>query len=110
MGTSSFSETIQYSGFISRVGLRQCERQLASTRIVTTHPPVEMVRLSLLWEAPEVNPINHKARSIPVLNVVNMYGRVFFFCKSHRHLVELPFPCSRPAPAHFFQTGRLTVL
>merc|ERR1711964_231105 len=79
MGTSSFSETIQYSGFISRVGLRQCERQLASTRIVTTRPPVEMVRLSLLWEAPEVNPINHKARSIPVFNVINMYGRVFFF-------------------------------
>merc|ERR1711964_925782 len=79
MGTSSFSETIQYSGFISRVGLRQCERQLASTRIVTTHPPVEMVKPSLLWEAPEVNPINHKARSIPVFNVINMYGRVFFF-------------------------------
>lgn len=41
-----------------------------------------MVRLSLLWEAPEVNPINHKARAIPVLNVVNPYGRVFFFGKS----------------------------
>jgi MFS transporter, NNP family, nitrate/nitrite transporter len=38
-----------------------------------------MVSLSLLWEAPEVNPINHKARSIPVLNVINTYGRVFFF-------------------------------
>ena len=38
-----------------------------------------MIRPSLLWEAPEVNPVNHKARSIPVFNVVNMYGRVFFF-------------------------------
>lgn len=38
-----------------------------------------MVKVSLLWEAPEVNPINHKARSIPIFNVVNMYGRVFFF-------------------------------
>ncbi|RMZ80886.1 hypothetical protein DV737_g2731, partial [Chaetothyriales sp. CBS 132003] len=38
-----------------------------------------MVRLSVLWEAPEVNPITRKARSIPVFNVVNMYGRVFFF-------------------------------
>ncbi|ETN45069.1 uncharacterized protein HMPREF1541_09945 [Cyphellophora europaea CBS 101466] len=38
-----------------------------------------MVKPSLLWEAPEVNPINHKARSIPVFNVINMYGRVFFF-------------------------------
>ena len=38
-----------------------------------------MVRVSLLWEAPEVNPINHKARSVPIFNVINMYGRVFFF-------------------------------
>lgn len=37
-----------------------------------------MVKLSLLWEAPEVNPINGKARSIPVFNVINPYGRVFF--------------------------------
>ncbi|CAJ2501122.1 Uu.00g039750.m01.CDS01 [Anthostomella pinea] len=34
---------------------------------------------STLWTAPEVNPINRKARSIPVLNVFNVYGRVFFF-------------------------------
>jgi hypothetical protein len=33
----------------------------------------------VLWTAPEVNPINHKARSIPFFNVINMYGRVFFF-------------------------------
>ncbi|KAF4556318.1 ECT1 transporter [Elsinoe fawcettii] len=35
--------------------------------------------ISALWSAPEVNPINHKARSIPALNPVNAYGRVFFF-------------------------------
>lgn len=35
--------------------------------------------VSLLWKAPEVNPINHKARSVPALNPVNKYGRVFFF-------------------------------
>lgn len=34
---------------------------------------------SALWAAPEVNPVSKKARSIPVLNPVNMYGRVFFF-------------------------------
>lgn len=34
---------------------------------------------SVLWRAPEVNPINHKARSIPVFNPIDMYGRVFFF-------------------------------
>lgn len=33
----------------------------------------------LLFRAPEVNPINHKARSIPGLNPINMYGRVWFF-------------------------------
>ena len=38
-----------------------------------------MFDITLLWKAPEVNPINRKARSIPVLNVVNMYGRVFNF-------------------------------
>lgn len=34
---------------------------------------------ALLFKAPEVNPINHKGRSIPGLNVINIYGRVFFF-------------------------------
>lgn len=38
-----------------------------------------MVKISLLWQAPAINPINHKARSIPIFNVINMYGRVFFF-------------------------------
>lgn len=32
-----------------------------------------------LWQAPEINPVNGKARSIPVLNPFNKYGRVFFF-------------------------------
>lgn len=33
----------------------------------------------VLFKAPEVNPINKKARSIPALNPINMYGRVFTF-------------------------------
>ncbi|KAI1330275.1 nitrate transporter [Xylariaceae sp. FL0255] len=37
------------------------------------------MKLSYLWIAPEINPINGKARSIPVLNVWNIYGRVYFF-------------------------------
>lgn len=32
-----------------------------------------------LWKAPLVNPVNKKARSIPMLNPIDMYGRVFFF-------------------------------
>jgi hypothetical protein len=32
-----------------------------------------------LWQAPLINPVNKKARSIPALNPFNMYGRVFFF-------------------------------
>jgi len=33
-----------------------------------------------LWRAPEVNPINQKARSIPFLNPISTtYGRTFFF-------------------------------
>lgn len=35
--------------------------------------------ISSLWSAPEVNPINRKAQSIPALNPFNPYGRVFFF-------------------------------
>ncbi|PSK54075.1 Carboxylic acid transporter [Elsinoe australis] len=35
--------------------------------------------LSALWSAPEVNPINRKARSVPIFNPINQYGRVFFF-------------------------------
>ncbi|CAF9903134.1 MAG: hypothetical protein GOMPHAMPRED_000103 [Gomphillus americanus] len=38
-----------------------------------------MVDFTLLWKAPEVNPINHKARSLPILNPINMYGRVINF-------------------------------
>ncbi|KAI1376376.1 nitrate transporter [Hypoxylon crocopeplum] len=37
------------------------------------------MKLSYFWAAPEVNPINRKAHSIPFLNVFNVYGRVFFF-------------------------------
>ncbi|KAF2751091.1 nitrate transporter-like protein [Sporormia fimetaria CBS 119925] len=32
-----------------------------------------------LWTAPHINPYNKKATSIPILNPVNKYGRVFFF-------------------------------
>lgn len=38
-----------------------------------------MAGISALWRAPELNPVNHKALSIPILNPVNLYGRVFFF-------------------------------
>ncbi|KAF2100115.1 nitrate transporter [Rhizodiscina lignyota] len=34
---------------------------------------------TLLWRAPEINPINGKAKSIPALNPINLYGRVFTF-------------------------------
>lgn len=33
--------------------------------------------IALLWKAPNINPVNHKAKSIPALNPVNIYGRVF---------------------------------
>jgi NNP family nitrate/nitrite transporter-like MFS transporter len=35
--------------------------------------------ITSLWASPEVNPVNFKARSVPVLNPINKYGRVFFF-------------------------------
>ncbi|KAF2666535.1 nitrate transporter [Microthyrium microscopicum] len=34
---------------------------------------------AVLFKAPQVNPITKKARSIPILNPFNVYGRVFFF-------------------------------
>ena len=37
------------------------------------------LKFSDLYRNPEVNPVNKKARSIPVFNPVNVYGRVFFF-------------------------------
>ncbi|KAI0905595.1 nitrite transporter [Ustulina deusta] len=37
------------------------------------------MRVSYLWAAPDINPINRKARSIPIFNLWNTYGRVFFF-------------------------------
>jgi hypothetical protein len=35
--------------------------------------------LGLLFASPEVNPINRKAKSIPVFNPFDPYGRVFLF-------------------------------
>lgn len=34
---------------------------------------------AVLVNAPVVNPINKKARSVPLFNPFNLYGRVFFF-------------------------------
>lgn len=33
----------------------------------------------LLFAAPEVNPVNRKALSVPILNPFDKYGRVYFF-------------------------------
>lgn len=38
-----------------------------------------MFDVTTLWKAPIVNPVNRKARSIPFLNPINVYGRVFTF-------------------------------
>ncbi|CAF9907649.1 MAG: hypothetical protein HETSPECPRED_007200 [Heterodermia speciosa] len=38
-----------------------------------------MFNPTTLWAEPVVNPVNRKARSIPALNPVNIYGRVFTF-------------------------------
>lgn len=35
--------------------------------------------ISTLWKTPEVNPLNRKAYTVPVLNPMNTYGRTFFF-------------------------------
>ncbi|OAG37453.1 hypothetical protein AYO21_08307 [Fonsecaea monophora] len=37
------------------------------------------IDFGLPFRDPEVNPITYKARAIPFLNPINMYGRVFFF-------------------------------
>lgn len=42
-------------------------------------PPPAAMGFAQLWAAPEVNPVNKKARTIPFLNPINVYGRVFFF-------------------------------
>lgn len=36
-------------------------------------------KASDLWRTPTVNPINKKARSVPILNPIDAHGRVFFF-------------------------------
>ncbi|KAI0409667.1 nitrite transporter [Xylaria palmicola] len=38
-----------------------------------------MLKVSYLWAVPEINPVNRKARSIPIFNLWSVYGRVFFF-------------------------------
>lgn len=32
-----------------------------------------------LWRKPDLNPVNRKAKSVPVLNPIDPHGRVFFF-------------------------------
>jgi NNP family nitrate/nitrite transporter-like MFS transporter len=36
-------------------------------------------KASDLWRTPTVNPVNKKARSVPILNPIDAHGRVFFF-------------------------------
>lgn len=36
-------------------------------------------RVAHLWKAPELNPINKKARSVPFFNPIDLHGRVFLF-------------------------------
>nr|OQO02086.1 hypothetical protein B0A51_17521 [Rachicladosporium sp. CCFEE 5018] len=38
-----------------------------------------MFNPAVLWQHPEVNPINGKARSVPLFNPFSVHGRVFFF-------------------------------
>ncbi|KAI0470280.1 nitrate transporter [Xylaria cf. heliscus] len=38
-----------------------------------------MMKVSYLWASPDINPVNRKARSVPIFNLFNIYGRVFFF-------------------------------
>ena len=38
-----------------------------------------MDTLKLLFAAPEIDPVTRKAKSIPILNPIDPYGRVFFF-------------------------------
>jgi MFS transporter, NNP family, nitrate/nitrite transporter len=46
---------------------------------VLTQPSYLKMKVSYLWASPAINPINRKAHSIPLFNLVNVYGRVFFF-------------------------------
>lgn len=58
-------------------------RKIFTTTLQSTGPgsrdATMPFKISHLWTAPEVNPINRKARSIPVLNPYDKYGRTFFF-------------------------------
>ncbi|KAK4140172.1 major facilitator superfamily domain-containing protein [Dichotomopilus funicola] len=36
-------------------------------------------QVSTLWRSPTLNPVNLKARSVPILNPIDRHGRVFFF-------------------------------
>ena len=50
--------------------------------LVTLNPKVDVMARSFfrsLVSSPEVNPFNQKAKSIPILNPFDRYGRVFFF-------------------------------
>lgn len=55
-------------------------RQLVLHTLSTDPRILDMgFELRQLWSAPEINPINKKAKSIPIFNPVDKYGRVFFF-------------------------------
>lgn len=58
-----------------------CElcRSLHCPKVTNTTYTMANFKASDLWKVPEINPINRKARSIPILNTINLYGRVFFF-------------------------------
>lgn len=37
------------------------------------------ILFEVMFAAPEINPINRKAKSVPLFNPVDKYGRVFLF-------------------------------
>lgn len=46
---------------------------------LTTIYEMAMALIKSLFLSPEINPNNRKAKSIPVFNPFDQYGRVFFF-------------------------------
>jgi len=59
-------------------------------------------KVATLWQAPEINPVNGKARSIPILNPINKYGRVFV---SNPVAIEFMIVWARSYPALFTCTA-----
>lgn len=74
-----FKLYLDAKGYLFSKYLRRESQLAALSHSLSNHKDEMGFSFAALYKEPEVNPVNRKARSVPMLNPIDPYGRVFFF-------------------------------